>query len=266
MIVGSFTDNDTVIVNGYSLFPKKMSMAAYDLLLLYPQRIINSYQVTIFVTIVGTMISLLVTTATGYALSRPDFRIRNKIAFFFYFPSLFSGGLIPWYIMMTQVLSLNNSLWALIVPSIFSAFNAFLVRNFIKTSVPPEIFDSAKIDGAGDFRIFGQIVLSLIQPVVATIGLFISLGYWNEWYLAMLFISSPEKYPLQYYLYNLLISSRVLSELAAQGYTVSETLLKVPQETSKLAMAVVATGPIIMVYPFVQRYFIKGIVIGAVKG
>ena len=266
MIIGSFTDNTTVLLNGYSLFPEKWSIAAYELIFKYPKQVVDAYKVTIFVTAVGTAIALTITTISGYALSRPTFRSRNKIALYLYFPSLFGGGLIPWYIMMTQVLRLSDSIWALIIPSLVSTYNIFLVRNFIRTSVPLELFESAKIDGAGELRTFGQIILPLITPVTATVGLFIALGYWNDWFLSNLFITTPSKYSLQYYLYNMLYSSKALQELKAISGGDISIDIDLPSETAKLAMAVVATGPIIMLYPFVQRYFVKGLVIGSVKG
>lgn len=266
MIIGSFSDNTTVLVKGYSLFPEKWSMDAYNIIFKYPDQVLDAYKVTIFVTVVGTAMALTITTLCGYALSRPNFRSRDKISFYLYFPSLFSGGLIPWYIMMTQVLKLTDTLWALIVPNLVSAYNIFLVRNFIKSSVPLEIFESAKIDGAGELRTFARIILPLISPVTATVGLFISLGYWNDWFLSNLFINTPSKYSLQYYLYNMINSTKALQELMALTGGDISIDIEVPSETTKLAMAVVATGPIIFLYPYIQRYFVKGLVIGSVKG
>ena len=264
MVIGSFTDNGEVIREGYSLFPKKWSTAAYDMLFSYPDNIIRAYRNTIIQTVVGTAISLFCVSMTGYVLSRQDFQSRNVIAFFFYFTMLFGGGLIPWYIVMKQVLHLENTLWAIMVPSFFGAYNIFLMRNFIKQGVPSELFECSKLDGAGDMRIFLQIVLPLSIPSLATIGLFIALGLWNDWYLCMLFISDSEKQSLQYYLYSMLNSAKALREIQARSGIVLDVDL--PSETSKLAMSMVATGPILLVYPFIQRYFIKGLTVGAVKG
>lgn len=264
MIVGSFTDNGEVIREGYSLFPKKWSTAAYDMLFSYPDNIIRAYRNTIIQTLVGTAISLLCISGTGYVLSRQDFQSRNIIAFYFYFTMLFGGGLIPWYIVMKQVLRLENTLWAIMVPSFFSAYNIFLMRNFIKQGVPLELIECSKLDGAGDLRIYLQIVLPLSLPSLATIGLFVALGLWNDWYLCMLFISDSEKQSLQYYLYSMLNSARALREIQSRSDIVLDVDL--PSETSKLAMSMIATGPILLVYPFIQRFFIKGLTVGAVKG
>lgn len=264
MIVGSFTDNGEVIREGYSLFPKQWSTAAYDMLFSYPDNIIRAYRNTIIQTVVGTFISLFCISMTGYVLSRQDFQSRNVIAFFFYFTMLFGGGLIPWYIVMKQVLHLENTLWAIMVPSFFSAYNIFLMRNFIKQGVPVELIECSKLDGAGDMRIFLQIVLPLSLPSLATIGLFVALGLWNDWYLCMLFISDSEKQSLQYYLYSMLNSAKALREIQSRSGIVLDVDL--PSETSKLAMSMIATGPILLVYPFIQRFFIKGLTVGAVKG
>ena len=264
MIVGSFTDNGEVIREGYSLFPKRWSTAAYDMLFSYPDNIIRAYRNTIIQTVVGTFISLFCISMTGYVLSRQDFQSRNVIAFFFYFTMLFGGGLIPWYIVMKQVLHLENTLWAIMVPSFFSAYNIFLMRNFIKQGVPVELIECSKLDGAGDMRIFLQIVLPLSLPSLATIGLFVALGLWNDWYLCMLFISDSEKQSLQYYLYSMLNSAKALREIQSRSGIVLDVDL--PSETSKLAMSMIATGPILLVYPFIQRFFIKGLTVGAVKG
>lgn len=264
MIVGSFTDNGEVIREGYSLFPKKWSTAAYDMLFSYPDNIIRAYRNTIIQTVVGTFISLFCISMTGYVLSRQDFQSRNIIAFFFYFTMLFGGGLIPWYIVMKQVLRLENTLWAIMVPSFFSAYNIFLMRNFIKQGVPVELVECSKLDGAGDMRIYLQIVLPLSLPSLATIGLFVALGLWNDWYLCMLFISDSELQSLQYYLYSMLNSAKALREIQSRSGVVLD--IDLPSETSKLAMSMIATGPILLVYPFIQRFFIKGLTVGAVKG
>ena len=264
MIVGSFTDNGEVIREGYSLFPKQWSTAAYEMLFSYPDNILRAYRNTIIQTDAGTAISLFCISGTGYVLSRQDFQSRNIIAFYFYFTMLFGGGLIPWYIVMKQVLRLENTLWAIMVPSFFSAYNIFLMRNFIKQGVPLELIECSKLDGAGDLRIYLQIVLPLSLPSLATIGLFVALGLWNDWYLCMLFISDSEKQSLQYYLYSMLNSARALREI--QSRSGIALAIDLPSETSKLAMSMVATGPILLVYPFVQRFFIKGLTVGAVKG
>lgn len=265
MVIGSFTDNTEVVRRGYSFFPSKGSLDAYRILFAVPDRTIQAYKVTIFVTLVGTTISLFLTTLSGYSLSRPELRSRQTLAFLFYAPTLFNCGLIPWYIMMTSVLKLGDTMAALIIPNMLSIFNIFLVRNYIQQAVPREIFECAKVDGAGTYRTYFNIGLPLIKPVVATLALFIALLYWNDWYLSSLFIRTPAKYSLQYYLYNMLTASQAIFELQARGGN-NITAIKTPSETSKLAMAVIATGPMLLLYPFLQKYFVKGLVIGAVKG
>lgn len=263
LLIGSFTDNNLLILEGYSFFPKKWSLDGYRFIFQYPESLLNAYKVTIFTTLVTTFGSLFLTSMTGYALSRQDFRTRNAFAFFFYFTQLFSGGLIPWYMLITQFLHLRDSIWALIIPGLMGSYNLLLMRNFIKQCVPNELVESARIDGAGDMRIFLQIVIRLSTPALATIGLFIALGKWNDWYSSMMFIKTESKHTLQYYLYRMVNMANALRNMERAGVTANASL---PSETVKMAMAMVATGPVVLVYPFVQRYFVKGLTVGAIKG
>ena len=263
LLIGSFTDNNLLILEGYSFFPKKWSLDGYRFIFQYPESLLNAYKVTIFTTLVTTFGSLFLTSMTGYALSRQDFRTRNAFAFFFYFTQLFSGGLIPWYMLITQFLHLRDSIWALIIPGLMGSYNLLLMRNFIKQCVPNELVESARIDGAGDMRIFMQIVIRLSTPALATIGLFIALGKWNDWYSSMMFIKTESKHTLQYYLYRMVNMANALRNMERAGVTANVSL---PSETVKMAMAMVATGPVVLVYPFVQRYFVKGLTVGAIKG
>ena len=263
LLIGSFTDNNLLILEGYSFFPKKWSLDGYRFIFQYPESLLNAYRVTIFTTLVTTFGSLFLTSMTGYALSRQDFRTRNAFAFFFYFTQLFSGGLIPWYMLITQFLHLRDSIWALIIPGLMGSYNLLLMRNFIKQCVPNELVESARIDGAGDMRIFLQIVIRLSTPALATIGLFIALGKWNDWYSSMMFIKTESKHTLQYYLYRMVNMANALRNMERAGVTANVSL---PSETVKMAMAMVATGPVVLVYPFVQRYFVKGLTVGAIKG
>ena len=263
LLIGSFTDNNLLILEGYSFFPKKWSLDGYRFIFQYPESLLNAYKVTIFTTLVTTFGSLFLTSMTGYTLSRQDFRTRNAFAFFFYFTQLFSGGLIPWYMLITQFLHLRDSIWALIIPGLMGSYNLLLMRNFIKQCVPNELVESARIDGAGDMRIFLQIVIRLSTPALATIGLFIALGKWNDWYSSMMFIKTESKHTLQYYLYRMVNMANALRNMERAGVTANVSL---PSETVKMAMAMVATGPVVLVYPFVQRYFVKGLTVGAIKG
>ncbi|WP_042168462.1 carbohydrate ABC transporter permease [Paenibacillus gorillae] len=262
IVSGSFTDELEIIAEGFKLFPNALSFEAYKSVFSNPEQIYRAYGVTIGVTVAGSLLGLLVTSMAGYVLSRKDFVYRNKLSFFIYFTTLFSGGLIPWYIMMTKHLGLKDSYWALILPPLVSAWNIILMRSFMK-SIPDSIVESAKIDGAGDFRIYWKLIMPLSTPGLATIGLFLALGYWNDWFNANVFITSGDKYPLQFLLYKILSSAAVLQ--TNNGAYLAANIVP-PTETLKMAVAVVATGPVILFYPFVQRYFVKGLTIGAVKG
>ncbi|OKP90335.1 carbohydrate ABC transporter permease [Paenibacillus sp. P32E] len=262
IVAGSFTDEMEIISKGFQLFPDTVSFEAYKSLFSTPAQIYRAYGVTIGVTIAGSLLGIFLTSMAGYVLSRKDFAMRNSISFFIYFTTLFSGGLIPWYILMTKNLGLKDSYWALILPPLLSAWNIILMRSFMK-SIPESIVESAKIDGAGDFKIYQRLILPLSTPGLATIGLFLALGYWNDWFNANMFITTDSKYPLQFLLYKILSSAAVLR--SNNGAYLAANVVP-PTETLKMAVAVVATGPIILLYPFVQRYFVKGLTVGAVKG
>lgn len=265
IISGSFSDEASIATEGYHLLPKVFSLKAYETIFKFPGGILQAYKVTIVNTIIGTILGLLFISMTGYVLSRKDFKYRNKAAFLIYFTTIFGGGLIPWYIMYTNVLRLKDSYVAICLPGLMTPFLIILMRTFISSSVPDEIVESSKIDGAGNFRIYLKIVLPIITPGLATIGLFLALNYWNDWYLSSMFITTPEKQELQFYLYNMLNSFEALNRMMA-GKGGAAVDFTPPSETVKLAMAVIATGPILFLYPFVQRYFVAGLTVGAVKG
>lgn len=262
IIASSFTSESYIIKNGYVLWPKEFSLTAYELIFKNPAKILRAYGVTAFVTITGTALSVFINAMTGYVLQRKDFKWRNIFSFYFFFTTLFSGGLVPWYILCVKTLHLKNTIWVLIIPTMVSVWNIILVKGFMG-GIPGEITESAKIDGAGDFRIFVKLILPLSKPVIATIGLFTALAYWNDWYMCMLFIDKKDLFDLQYLLYQLMGSIKALREIASQT-TVSVSSM--PIESTKMALTIVATGPIILVYPFVQKYFVKGLTLGSVKG
>ncbi len=262
IITSSFTAESYIIKNGYSLYIPEFSVEGYKLVIGNPAIIGRSYLNTIFVTLVGTGISLFITSMTGYVLQRQDFIWRNKISFFFFFTTLFNGGLVPWYILCVRYLGFTNRYYALIFPLLFSVWNMIIAKSFMR-GIPEAITESAKIDGANDFTIYLKLILPLSVPLLATIGLFTALAYWNDWYHNMLFIREESMYMLQYYLQRVLGSVDALRRVAEKsGHEVPQ----LPMESMKMAMTVVTTGPIILLYPFVQKYFVKGLTIGAVKG
>ncbi len=267
IISGSFSSENAILQNGFSILPQDFSLEAYKTVFKEPMVVVKAYATTITLTIIGTALALLLQTMTAYVLTRKDFGWRNGFSFFFYFTTLFSGGLVPFYVLMTGTLRLNDNYLALLLPLLFSVYNLLIMKSYI-TGLPDSLIDAAKIDGCGEFRILFQIVMPLIKPALATVGLFVALAYWNDWYNAMLYIKSPDKYPLQYFLYqqvnNIEAYKKMIANNAVSGSAISSVSL--PSQTLKMALTIVVTGPIILLYPFVQRYFVQGITIGAVKG
>ncbi|MDR1689402.1 MAG: carbohydrate ABC transporter permease [Clostridiales bacterium] len=264
MAAASFEEEKTLVLQGYSLFPRNFSLMAYEAIFVKSDVIFGSFIVTVLLTATGTAIGLFLTAMTAYALQRPDFSRRNAVSLFLYFTTLFSGGLVSFYLLITRYLQLKNSYLAILLPPLLSAWNIFMMKNFIKGSIPHEVSEAAEIDGASPFTTFIKMILPMSKPALATIGLFIGLGYWNEWYNAMLFLDTSVRYrPLQLVLYNLINTASYLkNSLAGQNIEIQN----LPTETIKMATAVLATTPIIMAYPFVQKYFVSGITVGAVKG
>ncbi len=261
LIINSFTSEHYILNYGFSLFPKEFSVDAYSMLFTYPEKILRAYAVTIFITAVGTAISLFLSSMAAYVMFRREIKYRNALAFFIFFTTLFNGGLAPYYIIVSNTLHLQDNILVLLLVPMFSAMNILILRNFIKGSIPDSLVESAKIDGAGDFRIFVQMVLPLSKAALASIGLFTALGYWNDWWTPMMFMQNDKLFPLQYVLYQILSNANMSSSMSS-----FVTRLDMPKETLKLAMTVVSAGPIVFLYPFVQKYFVKGVTIGAVKG
>ncbi len=264
LVIGSsLSTEDSIRRTGFALIPNDFSTFAYQIILRSPDQLIGSYVLTIALTVVGTAIGLFLIAMTGYALQRKDFRLRNPISFYIYFTSLFSGGLVPFYLLMVQTFRLRDSYLAVLLPLLMSPWLIILMKNFA-SAIPQEITESGKIDGMGDFQILVRLILPMMTPALATIGLFLAIGYWNEWYYSSLFLTSQVKYrPLQYQLYRIINQIEALRNSYAGSVVV---LTDLPGETLKMATAVVATGPIILVYPFVQKYFVAGLTVGAVKG
>lgn len=262
MITSSFMKEREIVAEGYKLFPKELTLSAYKYLLDNPVKLINAYKVTIITTVAGTVFGLFIMSMAGYVLNRKDFKYRNFFSFFIYFTTLFSGGLVPSYILVVRYLHLKDNLWAMILPGLISAWSIFLMRNFMK-SIPDELYESAMMDGAGAFTIYKKVFMPLAIPSLATVGLFLALGYWNQWYSASLYIDTPSKYPLQYYLQKM-INLANIEALTSQGHFISAETL--PTQSVKMATAVLTTGPIILLYPFAQKYFVSGLTMGSVKG
>lgn len=257
----SITDEDSILKNGYSLFPKKLSLYAYEVIFTGGSQVIQSYMVSIFITVVGTLLAVLITGMAGYTLANKNVKFRNTLALYFFITMIFSAGIVPWYL-MNRSLGLTDNLLALIIPSLlFSPFNLFLVRNFMN-GVPDSLRESATIDGANDITIAFRIYLPLCKPVLATIALFYGLEYWNNWWNAIMLIDNKDLYPLQFMLLQLKSEISMINEMTMLGGADDVTL---PSESVKMATAIVTIGPIIFLYPFLQKYFVKGLVIGSVK-
>lgn len=264
IISASFTQNDSIIRDGFHLIPKSFSTEGYRLVFRFPEQVLRAYGVTTFTTVTGTLLGLFLITMAGYVLQRKDFKYRNQFSFYIYFTTLFGGGLVPWYILLTKYFHLTDTYTVLIYPGLMTPFLIILMRSFIKSVIPDELIESAKIDGAGDFKIYYRIVLPLSLPGIATVGLFLALHYWNDWFMSTLFINDPNKYQLQFYLYNVVNTMHYITQLGAgSGVSIGA---EIPTESTKMAMTIVVTGPILFLYPFVQRYFVKGLTVGAVKG
>ncbi len=258
----SFTSEKSIVEYGFSFLPRDFSTDAYKLLFKNPKQLMNAYTVTIFTTIVGTLISIIVTGQVSYTLSRRKYFLNKQLSLFIYFTMLFSGGIVPTYILVTQYLHLNDSLWSIILLGLITPWNVFLLKSFFD-AVPESLIESAKLDGASELRILYQIVLPLSMGGIATVAITVGLSYWNEWYNNMLYISNPTKYSLQYLLQTQLSKVDMLKQMSVAGQT-SDTVM--PEESYRMAICLVAAGPIAVIFLFFQKYFVKGVTLGAVKG
>ncbi|KRE44889.1 carbohydrate ABC transporter permease [Paenibacillus sp. Soil522] len=261
VISSSLSAESAILRDGYSIWPREFSLAAYNLIF-KDDTIYRAYGVTIFVTMVGTALAMLVTCALAYPLSIRALKFKNGINFYIYFTMLFHGGLVANYLLISKYLGMRDSIWVLIIPALISPWNMFLMRNFFK-SVDESLAESAKIDGANDIYIFYKIVLPISMPAIATVGLFYAMGFWNKWFEAMLFISDENKFPLQYLVMRIMNNADFANQLSAK---ISLPNYVVPTLSTRLATTVVTIGPIIFLYPFLQKYFVKGLMVGAVKG
>ncbi len=267
LVVSSMTDEHSIIRNGYSFFPKEISFAAYEYIWQQSSLIFNAYGITILVTVLGTTASLIITSMLAYPLSRRDLPGGMFIAFLLFFTLLFNGGLTPTYIIYTQVFHIKNTLTALLVPGLLmNGFSVLMMRGFFMTNVPAAVLESASIDGAREFTIYRKIVLPLSLPILAVVGLLQGLMYWNDWFNGLIFITNPKLFSLQNVMNQLMSNIQFLSNNSSVSSHASEAMKQMPSEAFRMAIAVISIAPILIAYPFFQKYFVKGLAVGAVKG
>jgi multiple sugar transport system permease protein/putative aldouronate transport system permease protein len=264
-LVSSFTNEGVLFREGYRLWIKDFDLTSYKVIFTGTNDVMSAYLVTIATTAAGVGLTLLLTSSLAYPLSVPALKYRHRIAFFAYFTMLFNGGLVPNYILTTRLLHMRNSIWVLIIPGALNAYNMFLMRNYF-ASIPQSLSESAKIDGANELRIYWSIILPLAKPILATIGLFAAMGYWNEWYKVLLYIDKRELFTLQFLIMRLQQQADFLSSSMNPMARQALGNVAIPTLGVRLATAMVSIGPIVLLYPLLQKYFIKGIMIGSVKG
>lgn len=260
----SLSDEVEIAKHGYSLLPRGFSLSAYEFILRNPMKIIKSYVVTILVCVIGTVLSLFIMSLCAYPLSRQDFKYRNKVSFLIFFTMLFNGGLVPTFIWVSKYLHLGNTFWVLFLPVIVSPWYLLLMRTFFQT-IPYEIVESATIDGATETQVYLHLILPLAKPALATVGLFTILGFWNDWFRGLLYIEDSNLVTLQYMLYRMMGNITELQNAMTAGM-MNIDLSTLPNESARMAMCVLAAGPMIFVFPFFQKYFVKGLTVGSVKG
>lgn len=265
LLMSSFTDEAALVANGYSFFPKKFSLEAYKYILADSTSMISAYVLSFVVTIVGTLCNLIFTTLFAYPLSRKDLPGRGVFAFFLFFTMLFSGGLVPSYIMWTRTFHIQNTIFALLLPNLLmSAFNVIMMRTYFTSNIPDAIIEAARIDGASEFRILRGVVLPMAKPILATLVLLVGLAYWNDWANGLYYINDDKLYTVQVLLMNIQRNMEAMKQSARNGGIVANVAM--PSTGIRMAVTVMCVLPIMIIYPFLQKYFVKGIAIGAVKG
>ena len=266
IVISSFTAEDALIQNGYSFWPQEWSLDAYYYMVKQGAVILRSYGVSIFVTVVGTLCSVLITTMLAYPMSRKSFKYRNVLSFFVFFTMLFNGGIVPAYIMWTQIFHIKNTIFALLIPNyLVNAFNVILVKNYYSNNVPDALLEAAQIDGASEMTIFRRIMLPLAVPAIAAISLFTGLCYWNDWTNGLYYISNEKLYSIQMLLMNIMNNIQALRANSTASL-LGTGVVDLPGTAIRMAMAVIGILPILLVYPFVQKHLVRGVVVGAVKG
>lgn len=263
----SLSSEESIRQTGYQILPTALSGEAYDYIVKQGSMIIRALGVSITVTVLGTLIGILLTTSMGYALSRPQFKLKGLLTWVVFIPMVFNGGLVSSYYINSSMLGLSDTIWALILPLAVSSFNVIICRTFFKSTIPDGLIESAEIDGAGQFRIYFTIVLPISLPVLATIGLFLCFGYWNDWFQSLLYIDDQTLYSLQALLNSLMSNVDALARNAStMGVSYAELVAKMPKESARMAVAIIIVLPVALAYPFFQKYFISGLTVGAVKG
>ena len=265
VVIVSFSSEQSIFQNGYSFFPSEWSLDAYRFFFRLGDQLVRSYGITIFVTVAGTLFSLIITAMFAYVLSRADYAYNRLFTLLMLFTMLFNGGIVATYMVNTQILGLGNSLGALIFPMSLNAFYVIVLRTFYK-SIPMEIIEAARIDGAGEFKTFFRIVTPLSKPGLATIGMFTTIAYWNDWFLGMLYIIDQKKYPVQTLLWSMQNSLEFMKQSSANALEYAEMAANAPTDSGRMALTVLVVLPILLAYPFFQKYFVKGLTVGGVKG
>lgn len=263
-LMGSLTSESEVVLNGFKLWPERLTLDTYRFT--FSQKgheLFGAYFMTISVTVLGTAISMVITTCFSFAISMKDFRYANKFALYAYITMIFSGGMLPWYLVLTKYYGLKNSIWALTLPYGMNVFNMYLLRNFFK-SIPWELVESSRIDGAGYFTIMARIYLPLSKAGLVTVGLFYALQFWNDFQLPLFLTSDSKYYTVQYILYKLVSDASYMANASSGSLGASH--ITFPAQTLKMAVTIIAIGPIILLYPMIQKYFVKGVMVGALKG
>lgn len=265
LVVGiSLTQEQSLINEGYHLIPRVFDTFAYEYVFAGSSTVLNAYAVTVFVTVVGTFVQLLFTSMMAYALTRPELKGRFFLSLLVYIPCLFTGGMVAEYILMTRVLNLKNTIWVLFVGGMISPVNVLIMRKFMR-SIPESLIESARIDGSGEIRTFFKIVLPLSKPSLASLGLFTAIYFWNDWYTCSLYITDSKLYNLQYMLQSLMMNIKNLMAFSDKTQSIEYAIANLPNESARMATCVMAIGPIIFLYPLLQKYFNKGLTMGAVK-
>lgn len=265
IIAISLTGEQDILDYGYRLIPRNLSRLAYEIIFSNPQQIFQSYRVSLFVSLFGSVVSVFLMMLASYPLSRKNFTLRRGIMFYIFFTMLFSGGLVPSYILITRYLRLGNTIWVMIIPSLVNAWGIIIMRSFCM-KIPESIFESAKIDGAREMQIFFTFVIPLSTPVLATMMLFGVLQRWNDWFTALLYIRDSSLYPLQYLLQRIMRELQFLEDLSEDMMMDINSVVSTPGESMRMAMCVIAAGPMILIFPFFQRFFVRGVTVGSIKG